>query len=85
MRVRALAFPAAFSAVVVLTAAALPATPRASGYGSGPGPVPTTPYSGFNSVLARAPYVTDLTQTSAAVTWATNPDIHGTPLLRTTR
>jgi hypothetical protein len=28
-------------------------------------------------VLARAPYVTDLTQTSARVTWATNPNIHG--------
>ncbi len=47
------------------------------GYGNGPGPVPATPYSGFNPVLARAPYVTDLTQTSAVVNWATNPDIHG--------
>ena len=36
-----------------------------------------TPYTGFNQVLARAPYVTDLTQTSAVVNWATNPDIHG--------
>jgi hypothetical protein len=71
-------FPAALSAVVVLTAAALPATAWASGYGSGPGPVPTTPYSGFSPVLARAPYVTDLTQTSAVATWATNQDIHGT-------
>jgi hypothetical protein len=78
MRVRALIFPAALSAAVVLMAAALPATAGASVYGSGPGPVPTTPYSGFNSALARAPYVTDLTQTSAAVTWATNADIHGT-------
>jgi hypothetical protein len=78
MRVRALTFPAALSASVVLMAAALPATASASGYGSGPGPVPTTPYSGFNSALARAPYVTDLTQSSAVVTWATNPDIHGT-------
>ena len=34
-------------------------------------PVPVTPYGGFNSVLTRAPYVTDLTQTSADVTWAT--------------
>ena len=78
MQVRALAFPAALSAAVVLMAAALPATASASGYGSGPGPVLTTPYSGFNSALARAPYVTDLTQTSAVVTWATNPDILGT-------
>ncbi|MGH3671301.1 MAG: fibronectin type III domain-containing protein [Pseudonocardiaceae bacterium] len=78
MRVGTLAFRAVFSAVVALTAAALPATAWASGYGSGPGPLATMPYSGFNSVLARAPYVTDLTQTSAVVTWATNPDIHGT-------
>src|SRR6266702_4549693 len=78
MRVRTLVFPGALSAVVVLAAAARPATAWASGYGSGPSPVSTTPYSGFNSVLARAPYVTDLTQTSAVVTWATNPDIHGT-------
>jgi hypothetical protein len=36
-----------------------------------PGPVAVTPYSGFNALLTRAPYVTDLTQTSADVTWAT--------------
>jgi hypothetical protein len=78
MRVRALIFPAVLSAAVVLMAAALPATALASVYGSGPGPVPTTPYSGFDPALARAPYVTDLTQTSAVVTWATNPDIQGT-------
>ena len=34
-------------------------------------PVPTTPYSGFDPSLTRAPYVTDLSQTSASVTWAT--------------
>jgi hypothetical protein len=65
-------------AAAALAAAALPATASASGYGSGPDPRPTTPYSGFNPVLARAPYVTDLTQTSAVVTWATNPDVRGT-------
>jgi Fibronectin type III domain/Calcineurin-like phosphoesterase len=54
-----------------------PGIAGAAGSGSGPGPVATSPYSGFNPVLARAPYVTDLTQTSATVTWATNPDIHG--------
>ena len=78
MQIRTVTFPAALSAAVVLTAAALPATAVASGYGSGPGPLPTTPYSGFDPVLARAPYVTDLTQTSTVVTWATNQDIHGT-------
>ena len=78
MRLGARTFPAAFAAAVALAAAAMPATAWASGFGSGPGPIPVTPYSGFNPVLARAPYVTDLTQTSAVVTWATNPDIHGT-------
>jgi len=34
-------------------------------------PVPVTPYGGFNPILTRAPYVTDLAQTSADVTWAT--------------
>ncbi len=34
-------------------------------------PTPVTPYSGFNPLLARAPYVTDLTQTSASINWAT--------------
>src|SRR6266849_917749 len=47
------------------------------GFGSGPGPISVAPYTGFNPVLARAPYVTDVTQTSAVVSWATNPDIHG--------
>ena len=35
---------------------------------AGPAPLPVTPYSGFNPSLTRAPYVTDLTQTSAYVT-----------------
>jgi hypothetical protein len=78
MRNRVLCLPAAVCAVAALTVTALPLTASASGYGAGPGPVPTTPYGGFNPALARAPYVTDLTQTSAVVTWATNPDIHGT-------
>lgn len=34
-------------------------------------PVPVTAYSGFNPILSRAPYVTDLTQTTAYVNWAT--------------
>ncbi len=39
--------------------------------GAADAPVSTTPYSGNDATLTRAPYVTDLTQTSAAVTWAT--------------
>src|SRR5450631_2491102 len=34
-------------------------------------PLGVTPYSGFDPSLTRAPYVTDLTQTSAYVNWAT--------------
>jgi hypothetical protein len=41
-------------------------------------PVAVTPYSGFDATLTRAPYVTDLTQTSADVTWATNASAVGT-------
>ena len=37
-----------------------------------------TPYGGFNAQLTRAPYVTDLTQTSADVTWATTVSTLGT-------
>ncbi len=35
-------------------------------------PLAVTPYSGFDPSLSRAPYVTDLTQSSAYVNWATN-------------
>ncbi len=74
---RSLRASAAIVAGGALVALCFPAAASASGFGAGPGSVPTSPYSGFNSVLARAPYVTDLTQTSARVTWATNSDIHG--------
>ncbi len=33
--------------------------------------IPVTPLSGFGAALSRAPYVSDLTQTSAYVNWAT--------------
>lgn len=45
-------------------------------------PVAVTPYSGFNPILARAPYVTDLTQTSAYVTWATTSGTRGSVLVQ---
>jgi len=37
---------------------------------TGPAPVSVTPYSGFNPLLSRAPYLSDLTQTSVEVNWA---------------
>jgi hypothetical protein len=40
-------------------------------------PVAVTPYSGFNASLTRAPYVTDLTQTTAYVNWATTSSTPG--------
>ena len=41
------------------------------------GPLAVTPYSGFNPLLTRAPYVTDLTQTSAYINWATTSSVPG--------
>ncbi len=41
-------------------------------------PIPVTPYSGFDASLTRAPYMTDLTQTSVDVTWATTSSTVGT-------
>jgi Calcineurin-like phosphoesterase/Fibronectin type III domain len=42
-------------------------------------PIGVAPYSGADPSLTRAPYVTDLTQTSAAVTWATAASAGSTP------
>ena len=52
---------------IVLMSAVLGAVLLAVGAPAGA----VTAYSGFNAELARAPYVTDLTQTSAYVNWAT--------------
>jgi Calcineurin-like phosphoesterase len=40
-------------------------------------PLPVAQYSGFSSTLTRAPYVTDLTQTSAYINWATTSNKPG--------
>ena len=40
-------------------------------------PLPVTPYSGFNPLLTRAPYVTDVTQTTAYINWATSDTVPG--------
>jgi len=45
--------------------------PLQSATAAGPNPIAVTPFAGFNATLTRAPYVTDLTQTGADVTWAT--------------
>src|ERR1035437_6031722 len=45
---------------------------------AGSTPVPVTPFSGFNSLVPRAPYVTDLTQNGADVSWATTSSALGT-------
>ena len=42
-------------------------------------PVAVTPYGGADPSLTRAPYVTDLTQTSADVTWATGSPATSAP------
>ncbi|MGH7759415.1 MAG: hypothetical protein ACREN7_08905, partial [Candidatus Dormibacteria bacterium] len=41
---------------------------------AGPDPIPVTPYSGFNPMLGRAPYLSDLTQNSVEVNWAETTD-----------
>ena len=52
--------------VGAVAAALLPATATAQG----PAPVAVTPFQGFSPLLTRAPYATDLTQTSVEITWA---------------
>ncbi len=49
-----------------------------SAFAAGPAPIPVTPFSGFSSLLTRAPYATDLTQTSADVSWGTSASAAGT-------
>ncbi len=65
-------------AAAVVAGIALAAWPMLRAGAAAGGPVPVTPYSGFNSPLTRAPYVTDLTQTSADVTWASTETAVGT-------
>ncbi len=57
-------------AVVAVVSTVMTASVESAG-AAGPAPIAVTPYSGFNPILTRAPYVTDLTQTSADVNWAT--------------
>ena len=45
-------------------------------------PVGVTPYSGFKPTLTRAPYVTDLAQTTAYVNWATSSSTPGSILVK---
>lgn len=54
-----------FVAGAVATALLAPTTAAA-----GPAPIAVTPFQGFNPILTRAPYLTDITQTSVQVTWA---------------
>ncbi|MGC2208333.1 MAG: metallophosphoesterase [Candidatus Dormiibacterota bacterium] len=69
--------PALFVAAVCAAGAVslISAAPVAA---AGPSPIPVTPFAGFNSLLTRAPYVTDLTQTGADVSWATTSSALGT-------
>jgi len=58
--------------IVAATTAAAIVVPVQPALAAGLSPIPVTPLSGYNSTLLRAPYVTDLTQTSADVNWATS-------------
>ncbi|HEY5097396.1 MAG TPA: hypothetical protein VII46_05075, partial [Acidimicrobiales bacterium] len=50
------------------------------GTASADSPQAVTPYAGFNQLLTRAPYVTDLTQTSASINWAMSSPAPGSVL-----
>ncbi len=72
-RVRPRLLVSSLAAVAVATAVIIPVAASATG----PVPLAVTPYGGFNSLLTRAPYVTDLTQTSAYVNWASSSNAPG--------
>ncbi len=59
-------------AVAAAVLAAVTVIPLEVASAAGPPPVNVVPFTGFNSTLMRAPYVTDLTQTTADVNWATS-------------
>ena len=61
----------------VAAAALLPSPVAAQG-----GPIPVTPFGNYNPMLTRAPYASDLTDSSVDITWATMPSPAGTPNLR---
>jgi Calcineurin-like phosphoesterase len=63
------------SMLVLLSVAATTAT--TAGAAASDVPQSVTPYSGFDGSLTRAPYVTDLTQTSALINWATSSSTPG--------
>ena len=65
------------SVLSVVVAASIVLTVNQSDAAPTDAPLPVTPYSGFNASLTRAPYVTDLTQTSAYVNWATSSTTPG--------
>ncbi len=72
-------FTLVLAAVVAAMAAVVAvAFPVVGAGAAGGNPVSVTPLSGFDAQLTRAPYVTDLTQTSADVTWATTVSTPGT-------
>jgi hypothetical protein len=63
-----------------LVALVLPGLQAGAASGAGAAtvnPLSVTPYSGFNATLTRAPYVTDLTRSSAYVNWATTSKTPG--------
>lgn len=63
--------------VTALVAASVVAIHGGVAAATGPSPISVTPYSGFNPSLTRAPYVTDLAQTTAYVNWATSSNTPG--------
>ncbi len=71
---------AATSAVGVVVLVGLVCSLILMGSASADSPQAVAPYTGFNPELTRAPYVTDLTQTSASINWATSSPTPGSVL-----
>ncbi|MGH7609147.1 MAG: hypothetical protein ACREOD_04275 [Candidatus Dormibacteria bacterium] len=63
--------------MIALLAAATAVLPRGAAAAAGPAPIAVNPFQGYSSLLTRAPYLTDLTQTSVEVTWASNSNRPG--------
>ena len=60
----------ALAGLLVVAGAASAALLSGTASAAGPSPIPITPFQGFSPMLTRAPYLTDVTQSSVQVTWA---------------
>jgi hypothetical protein len=62
---------------IAATVTSAVAVPIGSAGATAAGPIVVTPYSGYSSLVTRVPYLTDVTQTSVDVNWATTSAVAG--------